>query len=752
MRSVLSTQHSALLFLIALTSICSAGQPAPTPAPTYADPVPRELITLKYRVCQDLEELTTRIDYLHRKPYPKVLSKTDGLMQPETVVFKDTISGHEITCLTRELCNDISHPDLGRPVWTCDGKRILFMGNRGYIDEGGNVKKDGWDGHKYIMNADYSQPRALMVAFKEENGTRRAAGIYGKFNIMDRKNPRYAYYAINEKLWRLTISEDLADSTAEIICELNTKENKIIQDISPDGTLLLIQDANGMIDKQTNKLNYMPEIHLVDLTKKAGEDGSYFHHPFDYQLPELKDPKGKIVHDKANNYRFHSLAFGANSKEIHWNYGPMTDVGEPLGYTLDVSKGLDGVPQHGEITASGGVNPWNQYESHGKMMGGGSPLGLYFSGPAKGSDGKDTGGWGIWIRDYSDKTKMPKFVLTGPGGHIAGGNSMHPDVWAAYMSAGWRTKIKESDCIVWGYATQGKGEVLCHTCSDVRGGLQKDKTGKYIKWSGMDNNDFRPYAAIPRPLLSPDATKLWFHSSMLMPCEEWVGGYVVVIRRPDPPRELTLAKDAKLVELRWQAAPIAFENKGYHVYRGDGDGKNFKELTDEAVSIAIKGEKGENLFVFSDATAEAGQTYSYAVTAEEWSGMESDTTSSLLVVAMDAKGPKVTATRDGVKDFDKTPPPPVTGFTVAKETDEDGQFRLKWEKSPARDLRHYNIYFAAKGQPQVGPKRLIASPRAMMTEYLDWTAPLKTPNVTYAITAVDRQGNESAPTVVGTGK
>jgi hypothetical protein len=32
-----------------------------------------------------------------------------------------------------------------------------------------------------------------------------------------------------------------------------------------------------------------------------------------------------------------------------------------------------------------------------------------------------------------------------------------------------------------------------------------------------------------------------------------------------------------------------------------------------------------------------------------------------------------------------------------------------------------------------------------MTSYLDWSAPT-TPDAFYAITAVDRQGNESAPT------
>ena len=749
-------KHMLSIFACVLVLAGAAAAAEPPAPPRYQDPVPHELITQPYRVCQDLEELTARIDNLYRKPFHKLFDK-NGVMQPETVIFKDTISGHEVVSVTRELCNDISHSDLARPVWTCDGRKVLFMGNRGYIDADGKFQKTGWDGHKYIMNGDYTNQRALMVTFKDKfsdvdgRAMARSAGIYSKFNIMDRNNPKYAYYAVRDKLWRVTLSDDLADNVGELLCQLSNAQVKIIQDISPDGRFLLIQDANAPFDRKEQKPAYMPEIHLVDLTKKPGEAGAYLHHPFDYALPEVTDPKGKVVHAATNNYQFHSLSFGPGGTTIHWNYGPMTDVGEYLGWSLDITKGLDGTPTHGEVTASGGVNPWGQYESHGKMIGGGSTLGLYFSGPAVApasppAKGKETGGWGIWIRDYADDKKLPRFVMAGPGGHVAGGNSQHPDIWAAYMSAGWRAKVKESDCIVWGYASQGKGEVLCHTYSDVRGGLQKDRaTGKYAKWSGMDNNDFRPYAAIPRPLLSPDATKLWFHSSMLMPAEEWVGIYVAVVRRPEPPRELRLGKNAKDVELWWNGAKVGFEMKGFHVYRGDAEGKNLVEFTDAAIAEKAGGEGAETFFSFTDKTAAVGQNYTYAITAEDWSGLESDTTSEILVVSIEANGPRLLGKRPAIKGWDKTPPPPVTGFTVTNEPEEDGQYRLKWDKSPAKDLRYYNLYFSTKGQPEVGPKRLIMSPPANMTEYLDWSAPLGAQTVYYAITAVDRQGNESQP-------
>jgi hypothetical protein len=273
--------------------------------------------------------------------------------------------------------------------------------------------------------------------------------------------------------------------------------------------------------------------------------------------------------------------------------------------------------------------------------------------------------------------------------------------------------------------------LLCFTFSDARGGTKVDPATKKRVWSGPDNNDFRPYHAIPRPLLSPDATKLWFHSSMLMPTEDWVGMYVAVIRRPDPPEVLRLAAGAKGVQLEWQPATMSHETKCWHVYRGDATGQNVTELATVPAKTPT----------FTDASAQAGQTYTYAVTAEEWSTLESDAATALKV-RVDAAIAAEPA--PALKDWDKTPPAPPQGFTATKEADEDGQYRLIWKAPPDKDLRHYNLYFPATAKPDVSPKRLIASPPAGTTAFLDWSAPTGA-GASYALTAVDRQGNESAP-------
>lgn len=709
----------------------------------YVDPVPHDVITEPYRVCQDLDELTSRINNVYRKPYHKLFDKS-GAMQPETIFFKDVTSGHEVMSLTRELCTDISHSDLGRPVWTVDGRQILFMGNRGLVDNAGKLKKTEWAGKNYVMNADYSTQRAMVVEFVDAAGnvTGRADGMPGKYNILDPINPRLAYYADADKLFRVTLSTDNRPFKAEQIATFATKQRKIIQAISRDRKLL-IQDLNADPDRKTGALPYMPEIHLVDLNKSPSDPGYYYHHPFDYGLPEVKDASGKVLHDAKNNYQFHSLMFsGGSSNRIGWNYGPMTSVGEYLGYSLDITNGLDGTPEHGPIVAGSGGNPFGQYESHGRMLGG-TDLGLYYSGPAT-VDGKKIGNYGLYLRDYSDSNKPPIYVTAGPGGHVAGGESFNPFFFAAHIQGStpeWRKRVPESDAIVFGDARQpDKAKVLCFTYSDVRGGTKVDRQTKKVTWSGMDNNDFRPYTSIPRPLLSRDATKVWFHSSMLMPTEDWTGIYIAVLRRPDAPTDLSLAEGASTtgVKLQWKPAAGAVETKGFHVYRRDGGSGEFTELTKEIVPARVNDAMQEQ-YAFIDTTAQAGKKYDYAVTAEEWSTLESDTTSNTLAVAAGTATPGKPVTK-----FDKTPPIPPSDFAVVKETDEAGQYRLKWTASSSSDVRYYNVYFSAKEKPAIEQKRLIASPLPSTTSYLDWTAPTEG-GASYAITAVDRQGNESAP-------
>src|SRR5436309_2257545 len=76
-RVIMKRSAIAALFLASAAS-------AATSSPQYVDPVPHDLITQPYRICQDLDELTARINNLYRKPFPKLFDAT-GAGQSECV-------------------------------------------------------------------------------------------------------------------------------------------------------------------------------------------------------------------------------------------------------------------------------------------------------------------------------------------------------------------------------------------------------------------------------------------------------------------------------------------------------------------------------------------------------------------------------------------------------------------------------------------------------------------------------------------
>jgi hypothetical protein len=138
--------------------------------------------------------------------------------------------------------------------------------------------------------------------------------------------------------------------------------------------------------------------------------------------------------------------------------------------------------------------------------------------------------------------------------------------------------------------------------------------------------------------------------------------------------------------------------------------------------------------------------YLFAATAEEFSGLESDTTSPELIVTV-AQGGKCAfgPSRNATVGWDRRPPGKVAGSTATK--DPSGGWLLKWTASPEKDLRYYNVYFSSSKPPEAVQARRIASPPRGTAEWLDWLAP-REGRAFYALTAVDRQGNESEPALV----
>lgn len=230
------------------------------------------------------------------------------------------------------------------------------------------------------------------------------------------------------------------------------------------------------------------------------------------------------------------------------------------------------------------------------------------------------------------------------------------------------------------------------------------------------------YASIPRPNQSPDATKCWFHSSMLLPSESYVGSFYAVFRRPYAPTALKVAAGT----LSWTPHVLSNEVRGYNLYR----------KSDAGWTLERQLVQGDKMPLAAPGT--------YMLTAVEWSGLESDLSSPTITLPGGQTGP-------AVKEFDKTAPAAIAALAVKAEADAKGQYRLSWKPPADKDVRYYNIYFSSKAQPDVSQKRRIASPPVGTTSYLDWTAPVEGPAY-YAVTAVDHQGNESKPAYAQVGK
>jgi len=617
-------------------------------------------------VYQELDEATGRIARLSAKPYDKLID-ADGYYQSETLIFKDVVTGREIWSLTQEACIDTANVER-RMVYSCDGSVMSMKGNRVYRElDGVSLHFTSWTGHNFLMNADLTKRRKLWV-----NNDGSIQQMNNKFDTWDRQRPRTLYYTVGNKLYRVTVDRDagLYDNVAEEMYTFPNSTAKFIQTINDDN-VLCIQDENG------SSMADDPLFYVIDLRLDPCDPDFCRYHGMQYGIT------GVPGHDPNNEYHVHVIGVGRGSDKVSWNYGPMTSPGESVHFSVPIDA-LDATPTWWDASN----DPWGQYIGHPGTGFDGRKA--YFSGPT--TPPSDPQGWGIWVRLVG---QAPVYTnVPAAGGHATWcGND--PDWYFANIS---RRDPPWSDLdgkIVAGNADGSEPIMLCEPYDRHRGGTEV--------WDG-----------IPRPNQSPDATKCWYHSSMLMPDDSYAGSYIVVFRRPHPPISLSYAGG----QITFTAHAVSQEVKSYLLYRmGESGWQYVQEIPASAGGCAVS------------------QPGTYMMTALEWSGLESDVSSPTIEVPSGAAG-------DPVTGWDTTAPGPPTGLNAVAE--EPGQYRLSWTAPADQDVRYYNLYFSAVGHPRTEQQRRFASPPAGTSEYLDWSAPTSG-EAYYAVTAVDRQGNESMP-------
>lgn len=510
------------------------------------------------------------------------------------------------------------------------------------------------------------------------------AGVVDYINQVnwDRLDPNVMWFGYFDGLYRTDVGN--ADATTLFQALPNTDRRK--------GVFSYLSEQNQIMVKEVNSESYILNLYFIDPAKPAGSRLTYY--PINFGLT------GFSCHSQSEEWHIHDIYFRRSADTTYiMNYGPQGDVGEycffEVPYSGDKSK-IELCYSKTSSTVPYYSHPaWNHDGTKVAFVGESSP---------------GANDWGIHVRLHDAGTKLVTLTRQATSAHLAWDG--YDDEWVIASTGVW----------------QGNEEKLLKM--NTLSGTSTPFLNPYSEINGTSTT----YCAQPRPAQSPDGTKILYTSTMLQKTDTKPEIYIAVMRRPYPPRNLGASGSAGAgVTLTWQPSDVSRETKGYHVYRSAGTDAAFVELTDDALEGTT----------YTDNSVSSGQTYYYGVTAEEFSGLESDELSNIMKVDVTQSGVSASLHRaQGLEGWDTTPPAQVSGFAMQQIA--PGQYRLYWQAPPDNDVRYYNIYYSVEGTPSPSPQRLIASAPKNTTTYLDWLARTDaTPY--YAITAVDRAGNESAP-------
>lgn len=258
------------------------------------------------------------------------------------------------------------------------------------------------------------------------------------------------------------------------------------------------------------------------------------------------------------------------------------------------------------------------------------------------------------------------------------------------------------------------------------------------------------YSAYPRLVQSPDGTKVLFHTEFLNGASDTDDRFPYIcyaqVYAPKPPTTLAATDTANGVSLSWAApkyttrgfptgedpVPSAMEIKGYHVWMSLNGTTGWTEVTTAEVASPLAITQADNT------------TRYYAVTSEEYSGMESDILSEVIRCVIDEYGDLTTSitAAEGTTEWWTSSPTNATNFGGSKD-ETTGHYLLSWTGSSDSKVRYYNLYYSDTAVPSAVQQNRIASIRVGVNAYRDWNPNTSSEYAYYALTAVDRYGNES---------
>jgi hypothetical protein len=651
-------------------------------------------------VRQELTELFNRKSKNYAKPVDSLV--VGAWFQSEKVVFADSIYGTEIWKLSNDPYSTRQHISVNRSPWNCDGSLMAVQSAR-------NSPHHVYDGgfRWYVIDGDGGRLRQIWPLGTSVPSDLVEHNLVAAWNAI---NPNYIYWGHDAGLWRT----NTANSDSSVVEEElgNVDERKIIMgNVSRDNKVMVCEVGHVWPVDTT----YFPIYYMVDLNKAHGDSGRLIYYDINFHLRDYQSPT--TPHDTLDEYRVHDVMFmGGFHDQWEICYSDVAPCGGYCDNTCCVDAG-GGEGITFQIPYSGNA------DSITVAFAGEDYVYPYYSHPFFSPDNRrviyygenSVGGnvWGIQLRDQLTQTPIRVLTPTGTanGGHTAWDGYDSTLVFAVPDQDTWSGLLLKANTEVAESAVP-----IAAPNSRINGCV-----GDCSEW----------YASYPRPAQSPDATKCFFASTMLQTTDNRQDCYIAVVRKPDSPKCLHITTHMPVtdVHLAWNAPPLHKEISKYHVYRSVADTSHFVQMDASSITTTT----------YND-TVSAPHVYYYAVTSEEYSGLESDTLSNIFRVTMSGTPDTLSYAPEGKAHWDVLAPEAPTGLVVASISGHKN--RLKWSLPTDVDKHYCNIYFSIAGPPSADQHRRIASLPVSTSTFLDWQAD-STHTGYYGVTVVDRQGNES---------
>jgi hypothetical protein len=600
------------------------------------------------------------------------------------VVFNDAVTGAEIWQLDGdESPGTVQIPGvLNRTPWNVDGSRFVLTSTRCvpglYCG----------DTHDFVYTADGSFSRPI----EPFDPTRQPAWMQSVpisgYTPFDRVNPNLIYWATgNDTAWGYysspqstlyAINLGAGDMATNIVSLPNPTRVKHMQSYAAEDNILMVQDVNPPVPAAGAAPQYVVNLSMVNLNAKT----LLYSYPINFGLTAPG-------HSQSEEYHIHDIYFRRDSADTYiFNYGPMSDVGESVFFEMP----LNGNAADYQIAFANATTA-TPYYSHPAWNSDGSLVA--YGGESVLNDNQ----WGVWVRNHNQFQTLDE----------VGSNSGHLG-WDGY----------DPDYLVFDGWTSTTSFDLLHA----------NPNGS---WSNMlvkypPNSEANPFNLMIGPAQSPDATKVMFSIPLQMVSTAPVKTFVAVDHRPFAPHLQVVSTSP--VQLQWTPYVAHREVQGYRVYRSSQPNAGYTEVDNGLITGTT----------FTDTSATSGSVYYYAVTAQENSGLESNTPALVSVVV--GGGSSAMSWPAGAQLME-TPPAPPSNLTAASPS--AGIWTLNWTGEPG-NVRYYNIYYSSTGVPEVNPFYQVASVPAANTTFTYWLANPSAPAV-FGIVAVDRQGNQSAMTL-----